>query len=106
MTGVFKGLIYQSGQHYAGVYLSKTEFLNDDFSIGLLSITNLSDLSGFIQPTASYEFFDGFSGSLNPTFYWGTSALWGAGSDGEYLILADGPSVTLSFKATLGSGNF
>jgi len=106
MSGAFKGLIYQSGQHYAGVYLTKGEFLNEDLTIGMLSIANLSDLSGFVQPTVSYQFFTGFSGSFNPTFYWSTDALWGAGSDGEYVIMADGPSMTLSFKATLGSGNF
>ena len=106
MTGVFKGLMYQSGEHYAGLYLSKTKLFSDDFSVGMLTIANLSDISGFTQPTASYTFFKGFSGSLNPTFYWAAPVLWGANTDAEYVVMTDGPSMTLSFKASLGGGQF
>ena len=106
MTGVFKGLMYQSGEHYAGLYLGKTKFLSDDLTLGLLTIANLSDISGFTQPSASYTFFKGFSGSLNPTFYWAAPVLWGANSDAEYVVMTDGPSMTLSFKASLGGGSF
>jgi hypothetical protein len=106
LSAAFKGLIWQSGRHYAGVYLGKSGLVNEKLSLSFLAIANLSDLSGFLQPSASWEFFDGFSASFSPSFYWATDALWGAGSDGEYVILADGPAMTLSFKATLGSGKF
>ena len=102
----FKGLIYQSGKHYAGAYLSKAEAWTTNLTLSLLTIANLSDLSGFVQPSASWRCFDRCYLALAPTFYWSADALWGAGKNAEYVVLKGGPSVTLSLKATLGSGSF
>lgn len=105
-NGMVKLALLNSGQHYAAFMLSKSEAITKDLSLSLLALANMSDLSGFVQPSISYTFFDGFSANLNPSFYWTTSALWGAGNDGEYVVLVGGPAVTLSIKAILGSGRF
>lgn len=106
MTLALKGLINQSGKHYIGAYLSKAEAWTTKLTLSVLTVANLSDLSGFVQPTVSWKFFDRCSLAFSPSFYWATGALWGAGDDGEYVVIAGGPSVTLSLKATLGSGGF
>jgi hypothetical protein len=106
MNYMLKGLLSNSGQQYVGASLQNSKILKDKLTLGVLAIANASDLSGMVQPNATFQFFDGFSMALNPTFFWSTSALWGAGDDGEYVVVAGGPSVSLSFRATLGSGNF
>ncbi|MFA6507931.1 MAG: hypothetical protein WCT14_17645 [Treponemataceae bacterium] len=106
LTLALKGLIYQSGKHYAGAYLSKAEAGSTKLTLSILAIANLSDLSGFVQPSVSWEFFERCYLAFSPSFYWSTDALWGAGKDGEYVVIAGGPSITLSLKATLGSGSF
>ncbi len=95
-----------SGQHYAGIALSKAEAGFERLTLSVLAIANLSDLSGFVRPTASWRFFDGCSLMLSPTFVWATDLLWGSGGDGEYALMAGGASVTISIVATLGSGSF
>ena len=100
------GLLYQSGMHYVGMYLNKSKLFNENLSVGLLSITNLTDLSGILQPTISYTFFDGFTASLTPAFAWSTDLLWGMGDYSEYVLLSGGPLVTIGFKVVLGSGHF
>ena len=106
LSTAMKGLVYQSGRHYAGIVLSKAEAWTEDLTLSVLAIANLSDLSGFVQPTLSWEFFKRCTLALSPTFYWSTDVLWGAGDDAEYVVIAGGPSLTISLKATLGSGSF
>ena len=101
-----KGLIYGSGRHYAGLSVSKTELWTEDLSVSLLAIANLSDLSGMVAPTVSYELFERMTLRAGATFYWATDLLWGAGDDGEYVVVAGGPAVTLSLGASLGGGRF
>ena len=100
------GLLYESGMHYVGIYLNKSELFSDKLSVGLLSITNLMDLSGMLQPTIRYTLFDDFSVSLTPSFVWSTDLLWGMGDYSEYVLLTGGPALTVNFKVELGSGNF
>jgi len=100
------GLIYDSGLHYAALSVSKAEMGPKDLTGSVLVLANLSDLSGFAKPAISYRFFDRMSASAAATFYFSTSALWGAGDNGEYVVLAGGPSVTLSLSSALGGGRF
>jgi hypothetical protein len=100
------GLIYNSGLHYAALSVSKSEMGLKDLSGSVFVLANLSDLSGFAKPAFSYRFFDRMSASAAATFYFSTSALWGAGDNGEYVVLAGGPSVTLSLSSALGGGRF
>jgi len=100
------GLIYNSGLHYAALSVSKSEMGLKDLSGSVFVLANLSDLSGFAKPSISYRFFDKMSASAAATFYFSTSALWGAGDNGEYVVLAGGPSVTLSLSSALGGGRF
>jgi hypothetical protein len=105
-SDVLKGLIYNSGRHYAGLSVSKSKLGLDDLSLSLLAVANLSDLSGMVKPSLSYRFFDKLSANLGATFYWAADAAWGGGADGEYVVLAGGPSVSLSISASLGGGKF
>jgi hypothetical protein len=105
-TRTLQGLVVNSGRHYGALSLSRSELGLKDLTGSALFIANLSDLSGFVQPTLSYRFFDRATANLGGTFYWSTDALWGAGKDGEYVVIAGGPSVTISVKASLGGGRF
>ncbi len=103
---LLKGVVLNSGQHYAGLSATRTELGLKDLSLSVLAIANLSDLSGFVKPSLSYRFFDKMSASMGANFYWATDALWGDGDNAEYVVLAGGPSVTFSVNASLGSGRF
>jgi len=98
-SGFLKGLILNSGRHYAALSFSKSELLLDDLSFSLFAIGNLSDLSALLRPSLSYAFFDGLSASLSATFALGFD-------DGEYVVLNDGRAMALSVAVTLGSGSF
>lgn len=98
-TGILKGLVLNSGRHYAALNLSKTELGLKDLSANLTLIANLSDFSGLARPSLSYRLFAGLSASLSASFAFGLE-------DSEYLVLNDGPAMSWSFGLTLGSGSF
>lgn len=95
-----------SGQHYLAASLGKSELFTKDLGASILTVTNLSDLSGMVRPSLSYRFFNGFSGSFFASFSWAMDGLWGGGEDAEYVVLSDGPAVSFGFSFTLGSGRF
>ncbi len=93
------GLIYGSGRHYAAASLSKGElFGNEDLSISMIAIANLSDLSGILRPSLSWKLADKISLNFSPTFVFGPE-------DGEYAFMAQGDAITLSLGLT-ASGAF
>ncbi|HUW71051.1 MAG TPA: hypothetical protein VMX33_12545 [bacterium] len=94
-----KGLILNSGRHYAALSFSKSKFLTDDLTVSLFAMGNLSDFSVYIKPSLSYAFFDGLSMSLSPFFAFGFDS-------GEYVVLNDGRAVGITVVMTLGSGSF
>jgi hypothetical protein len=98
-SDVIKGLILNSGRNYAALSLSKSELFCEDLSVGALVWANLSDFSGFARPYVSWKLFDKTSLEFSSTFVFGSS-------DSEYVVLNDGPALTLGLKASLGSGNF
>lgn len=98
-SAFLKGLILNSGRHYAALSLSKSELLFEDLSFSLFAMGNLSDFSALLRPSLSYSFFDGLSASLSATFALGFD-------DGEYVVLNDGRAMGLSVAVTLGSGSF
>jgi hypothetical protein len=98
-SDILKILILNSGRHYAALSLTKSELFCEDFSVGVLVWANLSDFSGWARPYLSYEFFDRTSLEVSATFAFGSS-------DSEYVVLNDGPALSLGFKLSLGSGNF
>jgi hypothetical protein len=98
-TSLLKGLIYDSGRHYAALSATKSELFCKDLSVGALVWANLSDFSGFARPYVSYELFDKTSLELSATFVFGSE-------DSEYVVLNEGTALTLGFKASLGSGTF
>jgi len=98
-SDVMKGLIANSGRHYAALNASKSELFCEDLSVGLTVMANLSDFSGFAVPSIAWELFDKASIELNATFVFGPG-------DSEYVVLNEGTALTLGFKASLGSGNF
>ncbi|MCE5256326.1 MAG: hypothetical protein LLF89_05690, partial [Spirochaetaceae bacterium] len=69
-----------------------------DTSISLLVLANLSDGSGFVKPSFSWDVVDNFKLTLSPTFVFG-------GADTEYSILAGGDTVSVSLGAIV-SGSF
>lgn len=105
-TQVLGGLLYGMSQHYAAFSVAKTELFTEKLSASLFVIANLSDLSGIIQPSIGWELFEGCEISCMPRFVWATDALWGQGKNSEYVLLAGGPSLSLSFQARLGGGRF
>ncbi len=96
---ILKGLVLNSGRHYAAVSLSKSELVLKDLSLSVFAMGNLSDFSGFVKPTLSYSFFTGMSASASASFALGFE-------DGEYVVLNDGHAMSLSLSLTLGSGRF
>ena len=93
------GLIYGSGRHYAAASISKGKlFDNEDLSASMIAIANLSDLSGIIRPSLSWEIADNISMNFSPTFVFGPE-------DGEYAFMAQGDAITLSLGLT-ASGAF
>ncbi len=96
---LMKGLIANSGRHYAALSFSRTKLFLDDLSFSLFAMGNLTDLSAFVKPTLSYRFFDGLSLSASALFALGFD-------DGEYVVLYDGRAMGLSVALTLGSGSF
>jgi hypothetical protein len=98
-SGFLKGLIANSGRHYAAISVSRSELFIEDLSLSLFAMANLSDYSGFVKPSLSWAIFNGMKASIGATFVFGAA-------DSEYLVLFDGPAVNLDFGLTLGSGAF
>jgi len=98
-TGLFKGLVAGSGQHYVALSLSKSELFVKKLGCSVFAMANLSDLSLTVRPSLSLELFDKASIEAAATFAFG-------GEDSEYVVLAEGTALTIGFKASLGSGSF
>ncbi len=94
-----KQLILNSGRHYAAFTFAKSELLTEKLGFSAFVIANLSDFSGYLKPTLSWEFFDGFSLSASAMFALGFE-------DGEYVVLNDGQAMGLSLVLTMGTGSF
>lgn len=99
MKGTLARFLYGSGRHYAAISLTKSELFTDDFSVSLLAMANLSDGSGIVRPSLSWKAADRLSLGFSPMFVFG-------GENAEYALLAQGPAMTLSLTAKLGSGSF
>ncbi len=97
-AAALKGLILNSGRHYAALSLSKGELFTEDLSVSLVVVANLSDWSGLARPSISYSLSDHLSLVLSPTFFFGPD-------DGEYSYIAGGNLVSLSLGLSL-SGSF
>jgi hypothetical protein len=93
------GLATGTGRHYAGLSLSKAEFLNENLTVSILSIANLSDLSGLVRPAIVWKLFDRMSLQADLTFFFG-------GKESEYGILGQGNPVSVGISAKLGTGAF
>jgi hypothetical protein len=96
---LFKGLILNSGRHYAAASLGRTELFTEDLSLNVFVMANLSDFSGFVRPSLSYQLFDGANLGLSTLFVLGPE-------DSEYIVMNDGPAVGVTISSTLGSGRF
>jgi hypothetical protein len=94
-----KRLILNSGRHYAAFTFAKSELLTEQLGFSAFVIANLSDFSGYLKPTLSWDFFDGLSLSASVMFALGFE-------DGEYVVLNDGQALGLSLVLTMGTGSF
>ena len=90
-----------SGRHYGAASVSLSEIGGSDFSASILGIMNLSDTSGFVYPTVSWQIADYLKLSLFSLIFYGAD-------DTEYGILAPyGPRpISIGLKLTAGTGNF
>ena len=88
-----------SGQHYGAASISFSEIGGSDLSISALGIMNFSDISGFAQPTVSWEIADYLKLSIFSTFIFGADST-------EYGFLGRGRPVTIGIKLSAGTGNF
>lgn len=100
--------------HYAFASVSDTDLFSqafgaDKLGASLVAIANLSDLSGYILPSVSWQFFDYMSIQLGATFSFGPSGTefitYGVGSQGG-VGFATTPGVALNLTLTVGSGKF
>jgi len=84
-------------RHYLAASANWSEILDSDFALGLLYLANLSDGSGQLSPTLSWQPWDYFQLSLG--------LLWAYGEQGDELA-PNGRAYGVSIGATLGSGRF
>ena len=102
----------KNSAHYAFLSISRAEFLNNDFTVGLSAISNLSDLSGILIPSATWAFTDYFKLKLQASLNFGEAGdqFIMIGPDFQSLArtgaIAKEPGVALSLLATLGTGSF
>lgn len=83
-------------RHYIAANFGISDlFKNEDLSFSAFTMMNLVDISGFVKPTLSYEFFDYASADLSVSF--------NLSDEGEEYF-AD--RVAYEIKFNLGSGNF
>ncbi len=99
LSGALAAVAYNSGMHYAGFSFSKSEFLDDNITVSILSIANLSDFSGLVKPSVTWKLFDRMSLQADLTFVFGEKAT-------EYGVLFQGNPVSLGISAKLGTGAF
>jgi hypothetical protein len=108
----FDNLKYST--HYAFASISDTDLFSaafgaDKLGASLVAIANLSDLSGYLLPSVSWQFFDYMSLQLGATFSFGPSGsefiTYGVGSQGGS-GLSTTPGVAVNLTLTVGSGKF
>lgn len=106
LSPVLIGSLYGASQHYGALSISRSQLFIKDLSAQVLVFANLADLSGFITPSVQYRVFKYMTLSLSPSFVWYIDGLWGTGKNSEYVLLNNGPKVTVSLSASLGSSRF
>ena len=84
-------------RHYLAASASWSEIHDSDFTLGVLYLASLSDGSGQLSPTLSWQPWDYFALSLG--------LLWAYGGQGDELA-PNGRTWGVSIGATLGSGRF
>jgi hypothetical protein len=98
--------------HNVGLSISRAEFLNEDLTVGLYAIASLSDLSGFVVPSATWKFSDYFNVKLSAAFNFGEAGDQYILSGPDFLYsskmgaFATKSGVAVSLLATLGTGSF
>jgi hypothetical protein len=98
-NGNIKNFPLFSGRHYAAANLSFSEIGGSDFSASTTGIMNISDLSGLVQPSVSWQIADYLKLTFSTTFVFGAD-------DTEYGLLFQGRPVTLGLSLSAGTGNF
>ncbi len=85
------------GRHYLAFSAGWSEILDSEFSTSVLYLANLSDGSGLVAPSISWELFEHFTLST------GFRVTYGGSAD-EYST--GGASLAYTLSASLGSGRF
>lgn len=88
------------GTHYAYVMVSRSELFVEELTASLIGYASLTDLSGVLMPSLSWEFFDYATVKLGATITFG-------GEGDQFTFTAGGkPSLALNLTFTLGTGTF
>ncbi|MDC7227380.1 MAG: hypothetical protein PQJ61_11515 [Spirochaetales bacterium] len=102
--------IMNFGRHYVGGIVSWSSIFDSDLSFSTLAIANLSDISGMIIPTFSYNIIDyiSVSAGMRMTFgeegdeYTNPTALLGLSGDDAWM----GPTMSFTLECSIGGGSF
>jgi hypothetical protein len=95
------------GYHYAYASITRTELVAKKLSGSVYAMSNLSDLSGFVSPSLSYQLGDYIGIKVGAAFNWGAPGT-------EYIVASpisgmsktDKPGAAFNFTVTVGSGSF
>ena len=88
--------LIERGQHYAAINISSPDIAESGFTPGLLWLGNLSDGSGFVNTSVSYNEIDNFTPGLSYRYNYGAEGA-------EYSPMGDSHSLKLTLNI---SGDF
>ena len=95
------------GQHYLGLSASLSEIADSDFSARVLSVTNLTDLSGFVDVSLSVRVLDTFTLSTGPRIsFGGPGDEWTNQANLYGQTEEEDATLDWAFNISLGSGSF
>ncbi|HTX71717.1 MAG TPA: hypothetical protein VMC79_02740 [Rectinemataceae bacterium] len=98
------------GTHYGFVSLSWGQFLQEDLTATVYAISNLSDGSGMVSPSLSWQLFDYLAISIGATFTFGAPGteyiLYGPVVNGSSGSGADKPAAALNLTLTASTEAF
>lgn len=98
-TGSIRDFPIFTGQHYGAASIRFSDIGSSDFSASALGILNISDLSGYVRPSVSWQIADYLQLALYTSFGFGAA-------DSEYGLVFQGQPVTIGLTLTAGTGNF
>jgi len=101
------------GTHYAFLSFTKSQFLTEDLTATVYAISNLSDGSGMVSPSLSWQMFDYMALSIGATFTFGPPGseyiFYGAAVNGSLTTASfanSKPAAALNLTLTMSTEGF